>query len=76
MSVVNLLRRLGEARAVVVTNRGSLATSLTAISLVNLWRAEKPRRMLVVELSPLHRPTIERALELQGVGGPVCPSSV
>ena len=68
---MSLLKRLGEARAVVVTGRASLATSLAAIALANIWRHESPSRMLVYELSPLHRPTIENALQATGVGAEV-----
>ncbi len=64
---MSLLKRLGEARAVVVTGRASLATSLAAIALANIWRHESPTRMLVYELSPIHRPTIENALQANRV---------
>lgn len=71
MSAARLLRVLGSEPAVVVTASGNLATSLVAISVANIWSHARPERVIVYELTPVHRPTVERAVERAGVGAQV-----
>uniref|UniRef100_A0A7J3ZJU0 Uncharacterized protein n=1 Tax=Fervidicoccus fontis TaxID=683846 RepID=A0A7J3ZJU0_9CREN len=66
MKVVEVLKRLGCARAVVVCHKSQITVVLAAHSIANILSSEGEHADLV-ELSPIHHDTLERVLELRGV---------